>query len=611
MKDKILFFLKYILFWIGIHFFFRLMFLLLYGHLAEEISFREAVLTFIYGFKQDILLTGYILIIPALAIAVFPFFRSNLIKKGILLYSGIMLVILVLLYLTNLVMYQFWNYPIDKSIFDYVGSPKEWLANTKTIQVFLLLIIFLSLYILFWFIIFKKWLTNNIKVLKPGWTSLVLLMLPFPLLFLPVQSKAGIIPANNPSVFFHENELLNHAAVNPVWNLIYSISESKHLSEKYNFISESEAIAVHDTLYPDNPSVSSFLTNIRPNIVVILLESFASSIIAESGGNPKVTPVFNSLTDEGIFFRNFYATGAMTDRALAGIVSGYPSLPGDCIIHYKEKTPTLPFISKDLQSAGYRTTFLYGGNVNFANMKSYLINGDFDRIISDNGDDFSSSIERSKWGVPDGFVFDKLYNECNQLKDPFFILCMTLSNHNPFDVPMEPVFPGNSFEDIFFNSSYYSDKCLGEFISKAKSTEWYKNTLFILLGDHGTRIGNENEFDLKRYKIPMLWLGGALKSGQINIDRYGSQTDLANTLLSQLNLSASQYKFSKNLLDPESPSFAFYSCQNGFGMISDSVHLVYHLPASEFYIEIGSEASDWGKTCLAYMQYLSADFIKR
>jgi len=587
------------------------MFLLLYSHLSEDIGFREAILTFIYGFKQDIFLTGYILIIPALAITVFPFFRSDLIIKIILLYSAIVLMILVLLYITNLVMYQFWNYPIDKSIFDYIGSPREYLANTKTIQVFLLLIICLSLYLLFWFIIFKKLLTNNIKVLKPGWSSLVFLILPFALLIMPIQSKAGNIQVNFGSVYFNKIELLNHAAVNPVWNLFYSISKNNRLSEKFNFISEAEAISVHDSLQPDNRPIPSILTNDRPNIVIIMLESFASNIIAESGGNPKVTPAFNSLTKEGIFFRNFFATGSMTDRALAGIVSGYPALPGDCIIHFKKKTLTLPFISKDLKSAGYSATFVYGGDVNFANMKSYLITGDFDRLISDNNNKYSSSIDRTKWGIPDEFVFDRLFEECNQIRTPFFILCLTLSNHHPFDVPMEPVFPGNTYEDIFFNAAYYSDKCLGEFISKAKSTEWYKNTLFVIVADHGTRIENENEFDLKRIRIPMLWLGGAIKSGSVNVDQYGSQTDFPKTLLSQLNLPANQYIFSKNLLDPESPSFAYYSCQNGFGIISDSLHLVYNIPASEFYIEIGSEVSNWRKTSLAYMKYLSSDFNKR
>jgi phosphoglycerol transferase MdoB-like AlkP superfamily enzyme len=244
-------------------------------------------------------------------------------------------------------------------------------------------------------------------------------------------------------------------------------------------------------------------------------------------------------------------------------------------------------------------------------MKSYLINGGFGRIISDNEDNFPNSIQRSKWGIPDEFVLERLFNECNNLKDPFFVLCMTISNHNPFDVPMETVFPGTTYQDLFHNSSYYADKCLGEFFSKAKSTEWYKNTLFILVADHGTRIDNENEYDLKRFKIPMLWLGGAIERGGVKIDHYGSQTDIPKTLLDQLNLPASHYNFGKNILDPGSPSFAFYSYQNGFGMIGANLHLVYHLPASEFYIETGPDAARWKKSSLAYMQCLASDYVKR
>jgi phosphoglycerol transferase MdoB-like AlkP superfamily enzyme len=341
------------------------------------------------------------------------------------------------------------------------------------------------------------------------------------------------------------------------------------------------------------------------------MESFGANIIGDLGGDPAVTPVFNRLVHEGVFFRNFYATGPMTDRAISGVISGYPALPGTCIIHYEKKAQTLPFISKDLRSSGYSTTFIYGGDVNFAHMKSYLIMGGFDRIISDNNNSFSTSIGRSKWGVPDEYTFDRLFEECSQLKNPFFILFLTLSNHNPFDVPMEPVFPGNDYEKQFFNAAYYSDTCLGEFISEAGNTEWYRNTLFIILGDHGTRIGNVNEYDYKRFNIPMLWTGGAVNSRGLYIDSFGSQTDLPNTLLSQLNLPVRNYEFSKNLLIPGSPSFAFYSYQNGFVLMSDSVYEVYHLPTNAFKSVFGTEASQWRNACLAYITYLAADFMER
>jgi len=610
MKDRVLFYLKYILFWIGIQFFFRLLFLIFYAHLAEDLSFRDSALTFIHGLKHDLSLTGYLLIIPTLVIAVLSPFKKDLTRKVIHIYSGIIIVILIITYVTNLALYRFWNYPIDKSIFDYADSPREWLANTKTINFLLSFVICLLLYIGFYFIL-KRWITSNIKVLKPSWLSTILFILLIPLLILPIRGGTGIVPINTGSVYFHKTELLNHMAVNPVWNLFYSVSEGNRMNIKFNFVSEEEAIIVHDKLYPEANTFPSLLINKRPNVVIIMMESFGANIIADLGGNPQVAPEFNSLTDEGIFFKDFYSTGTMTDRGLAGVISGYPALPGTCIIHYEKKAQTLPFISKDLRSAGYNTTFIYGGDINFAHMKSYIMTGGFDRIISDNDNHFSSTIHRSKWGVPDEYTFDRLIEECNRSENPFFILFLTLSNHNPFDVPMEPVFPGNSYEEQYFNAAYYSDKCLGEFISKARNADWYLNTLFIILGDHGTRIGNVNEYDFRRFKIPMLWLGGALTNKGTYINSFGSQTDLPNTLLSQLDLPVSQYKFSKNLFDPESPSFAYYSYQNGFCIMSDSVYLVYNLPTDEFKSEIGSEASLWRKTGLAYVQYVSSDFINR
>lgn len=610
MKNRILFFFKFILFWIVIQFFFRLLFLLYYGNLAEEFSLRDALLTFKYGFKHDASLTGYLLIIPTLALAVLSFFKKNLIRNFIHIYSGVILVIFLLAYMTNLVVYQFWNYPIDKSIFDYANSPKEWLANTKTINFILSLIICLLFY-LGLFYLFRNYITGHIKNLKSSWPSGILFIFILPLLILPIRGGTGIVPLNTGSVYFHREDIMNHAAVNPLWNLFYSISEGNRMSSRFHFVSDEEANLVHDTLYQETDTFPIFLKHQRPNVVIIIMESFGADIIADLGGNPEVTPEFNHLTDEGIFFRNYYSTGPMTDRALSGIISGYPALPGRCIIHYEKKAQTLPFISKDLQSAGYNTTFIYGGDLSFAHMKSYVITGGFERIISNNDNNFPSSIERTKWGIPDEFAFERLLDECDQAVSPFFMVLLTLSNHNPFDVPMEPVFPGNDYEDQFYNAAFYSDKCLGEFIARAEKSDWYKNTLFIILGDHGTRIGNTSEYDSERFNIPMLWLGGALKVKGLHIESYGSQTDLPNTLLNQLGIPADHYEFSKNLFDEEAPSFAYYSFQNGFGIMSDSLYMVYHIPTDKFVRETGPDASRWKKTGLAYIQFIASDFTGR
>jgi len=610
MKDGIKFYLKYILFWIGIQFFFRLLFLLFYANLADDIGLREVARSIVYGFKQDIWLTVFILVIPTLVFAVFSLLRMDLSRKFIHLYSGLIIVILILINMTNLFSYQFWNFPIDKSIFDYAGAPREWLANTKTSSFLLSVAIFLLLYLVFYFI-YNKWITSKITAFKPGWPSYILFILLCSLMIIPTRRGTAMIPLNSGSVYFQESEMLNHAAVNPVCNLVYSVSESKRMSSRFDFISEKEAKSVLDTLYPKTGTFPYLLNNKRPNIIIIMMESFGANIIADLGGNPEITPAFNGLTDEGIFFRNFYSTGTMTDRGLAGVISGYPALPGTCIIHHEDKIQALPYISKDLRSAGYNTAFIYGGDINFGHMKSYVMTGDFGRIISDNDNHFSSTINRSKWGVPDEYTFDRLFEECNRSENPFFIFCLTLSNHNPFDVPMEPVFPGTGYDAQYLNASYYSDKCLGKFISQASNMEWFQNTLVIILGDHGTRIGNTNEYDLRRFSIPMLWLGGALKTQDFVVSSFGVQTDIPCTLLSQLDLPVMQYEFSKNLFDPESPSFACYSFQNGFGIINDSVNLVYHIPNEDFIKEAGPDVPLWQNPFVAYMKYVSSDFVKR
>jgi phosphoglycerol transferase MdoB-like AlkP superfamily enzyme len=610
MKSRIVFYLKFILFLIIIQFFFRLLFLLYYGDQAEHLSLEEAWQTYRYGFRHDASLTGYVLIIPTILLALFSFARKDHTRKWIHIYSIMILVIFILAYMNNLVVYQFWNYPIDKSIFDYVDSPKEWLANTKTISFIVSLVIFL-LFLMGLFFLLRNYITNNLKNLTASWPSGILFILILPLLIFPIRGSSAVAPLNTGSVFFHKDDILNHAAVNPLWNLFYSVGQGNKLSSHFNFIAEQEAGLAHDSLYHHSGIFPDLLNDQRPNLVIIIMESFGADIISDLGGNPQVTPEFNRLTDKGIFFNNFYSTGPMTDRALAGVLSGYPAFPGRCIIHYKKKSQSLPFISKDLRSEGYSTTFIYGGDINFAHMKSYLMTGGFERIISNNNGHFPDSIERTKWGIPDEFTFKRLLDECDSAVSPFFMVLLTLSNHNPFNVPMEPVFPGNDYKHQFYNAAFYSDKCLGEFVTRAEHKEWYRNTLLIILGDHGTRIGNTTEYDSKRFSVPMLWMGGALKVNGIRYEKYGSQTDLPGTLLNQMGIPADYYTFSKNLFDIQSASFAFYSFQNGFGILGDSVYLVYQLPTDKFVREEGPDTSRWKKPGLAYIQYIASDFEAR
>lgn len=609
MRQRIYFYLKYFFFWLIFQAFFRLIFLIIYRDLASGVNLLDKLTIFWKGLKMDLSLTGYILVLPTIVIAINSFIKKNFVRHFIQWYTLVILIPLILLFVTNLVAYQYWSFPIDKNIFDYVSTPAEMTASLETGQFILLLLICAILVFVFWYLFYKKWVASRITELKRSPVSFIIFLFLCALLIIPIRGGLSISPLHTGTVYFHNNEFANHATVNPVWNLLYTFSEGERYDFELQLLPDEEVKTILADLNPDTPGGTPILRTDRPNIVIIILESFGSLVIEELGGEPGLTPELSRSIPGGIFFTNFYANGTLTDKGISAVLSGIPALPRTCIIHFEKKSQTLPFISHDLHGSGYSSMFLYGGNINFAHIKSYLITGGFQNIISEN--EFSRSLNMCKWGVPDEYVFQRLQEECDRAAEPFFHVCMTLSSHSPFDVPMEPVYPGNSTKEKFYNSLFYTDKHLGEFLKIASSKTWWDSTLVILLADHGNRLGNMNEYDKSRFHIPMLWLGGALAQKGIVIKHYGSQSDLPKTILGQLGISSDHFPFGKNIFDTNTPSYASYSFHNGSGFVTDSSYVVYHFPAERFVIEEGVQDSYSKKACKAFLQGIFMDFNQR
>ena len=261
-----------------------------------------------------------------------------------------------------------------------------------------------------------------------------------------------------------------------------------------------------------------------------------------------------------------------------------------------------------MEKIGYHTSFVYGGNIGFANMESYLTNAGFGNITSD--DDFDSDIDNSKWGVADHYVFEQMLNECDTAKNPFFKVMLSLSSHEPFEVPMDPVFKGQDESSKFLNACFYTDKSLGEFIREAKKKSWWNNTLIIITADHGHRFPNPNELKEKdRFKIPMLWLGGAISKQDTTIQTFGIQTDISNTLLNQVGVHVNEFTFSKNLMADDVNSFALYIFNNGFGYVAPHDENIFDFDLQNYLKKEGDEKQlPLGK---AYLQKLFHDYNSR
>ncbi|MFC2117818.1 LTA synthase family protein [Bacteroidota bacterium] len=609
MRKRITLYVYYAIYWLFFFIIIKIVFLCFHFSQSSEIGLIDCFRVLWHGLKLDISTTAYLLVIPTVFIIIFSYSGKKLYDLFFRIYTLFFLTVICFLCIVDLELYKHWGFRLDTTPLMYINTPVEMLASTEWFvilrQVFIGVIIFLVAWLLYRKLFHNKWK----KLVNSDWKSSVAFLLILSFLIIPIRGGLGIAPINTGSVYFHNNMYANHAANNLIWNLGYSISKLDKVGKEWNFMEDSIAESRFRKLMKQSGSREEVISG-KPNIIFIILESFTSKIIEPLGGKKGITPNFNKLADEGILFNNFFASSNRSDKGIVSMLSGQPALSESSIIKYPQKTQSLPGINKDLKTIGYNSAFYYGGEIDFANFRSYFINMGYDKIVS--MDDFDESQYNSKWGVHDHILFDRFFNDLKEVKNPFFRVLFTLSSHEPFDVPMETVIKGNDDDSKFFNSAFYTDKCLGEFINKAKTQEWWDNSLIVIMADHGSRLpGNSRNHVTERYRIPMLWLGGALKSDKLTINKYCSQMDVATTVLGQLGIVNKKYKFGKDILLGDANSFGYYTFHNGFGILTDSTTVVYDLLNTYEVIKEGKNIKENLENGKAYLQLVNKDFTRR
>lgn len=608
MKQRLIYLLKTSLLWIFFSIINRLIFLLYNYSFTSQLPVKELFFTFTHGLKLDISITGYILFFLLLFMAFIAPFGETINKWVTRVYNIILIVISSVITIVDIELYRNWGFRIDNTILLYLESPKESLASTS-IGLFLFLFLLTGLLIWLAFFTYKRFVENsldNIKSVK--WFYIPLFLLISASMIIPIRGGFGIAPINQGTVYFSSHQFANHTALNAPWNFGRSLT-TMNRKQNIEFMSDDKALNNFNTLFAKNekqPKIQVIKEG-TPNIVIIILESFTSSVIESLGGLPKVTPQFDRLAKEGVLFTNFYANGDRSDKGIVSILSGYPAQPTTSIIKYIKKTEKLPFLSNELEKEDYSTGFYYGGEINFANMNSYFVSGGYDTLVS--LDSYSKSELNSKWGAHDHVTFNKFFNDLEKTKSPFFRTMFTLSSHEPFDVPHKSQFNGSDDDSKFLNSVHYTDSCLGDFIQKAKQTDWWDNTWFILVADHGSRLpGNISYSSSAKFKIPMLWLGGAVITDTI-ISKTTSQIDIPLMIGNQLDMEFENFNFSKDVLSNEK-GFAFFAFNNGFGFYNDSTGFVWDNTANNFIINEDAtlKIEHQGK---AFMQMLLNDFNRK
>jgi phosphoglycerol transferase MdoB-like AlkP superfamily enzyme len=610
MKKRIFLFSGYFVFWLLYFLVCKILFLFYHFHLTKELSFIDVFHVFVYGSKMDISISGYLLLLPGLIFIGTSWSGGRIISIILNVYTIILLFFIGFLVFADLELYRNWGFRMDSTPLMYLKNPKE-VAGSANTTISLILIALWLVFSFFTYKVYLRFIGNRLKKLnKSNWvTSLVFIPISAALI-LPIRGGFGIAPLNIGSVYFQkDNVFANHAAINVIWNIGYSLTK-RNVIKPYIYFDNQIAEKLFSENYSDTGSTVKMLKSDKPNIIVIIMESFTNKIIEPLGGMKGITPNFTALAHEGILFSNCYASGDRTDKGILSVLNGYPGHPALAIVNFPKKTESLPYLNRDLMGLGYYSEFVYGYDIDYANFRSYFVNAKYDKVVSKS--DFDPSQCNSKWGVHDHYVFNKMFEECNKAKTPFFFAFASQSSHEPFDVPMKTVIQGSDDEDLYLNSAYYADSSLGDFIRKAKTQDWWKNTLVLVIADHGTRHpSNSAHYTIEKFHIPMLWLGGALVKTDTVINTFLSQSDIPYTLLKQVNLENKNYKFSQNFLSTEAPSFGFYLFNNGFGFITKNKTLIFDNIAKTTILETGAIDQNFSDRGKAYLQMLSTDFANR
>ena len=633
---RISFWLRLWFFWILYFLILRIVFIIYNYSVYKPFLLLEKLKGFWNAIPLDLSAAGYLIALPTLLI-IGKIFSVKFINR----FNYFLIFLIGIINITDTLLYHEWGSKLNAYALSFLFYPSQMLASVTASQIILSIVlsmVLISLGIIVYQIVLKTGIKNPTKFEEThyskksisrmnlfGYSFLMLLIT-----FLAIRGGVGLAPINQSSSYYSFHAPLNHLATNTSWNLLFSVLKNNKAS-KQGEIAYYDATTVEKNIqkiYHTNPTEHEKILSIpKPNVVLVILESYTADVIETLGGEKGITPYFSKLTQEGMLFENIYSTGDRTDKGIVAVLSGYPAQSCSSIIKEPSKFEKLPSLASVFKNNGYTTSVYYGGESEFANFKAYWKYSGYNTIIDE--EQFDEDDKNSKWGAHDHVVFEKVIKDLNSQQTPFFTTVLTLSCHEPFETPIKTPFDqavekesdkDKKQANLFRKAAYYTDWSIQKFMESAKKQSWFNNTLFLFVADHGNRLPKlySDSRQTEKYRIPLLLYGNPISKAYLKKrnSKIGSQTDIATTLLGQLNMDYSKFKWGKDLLNPTSKDFAFYCYDEGMTWIMPKgvIRYVTTNETSQF-----KTASDKNKKYLieelplakSYLQALLNDYAKK
>lgn len=512
------------------------------------------------GVRIDTIVISYFLFLPTTLFLLLPESINRYLKNFWTIYFTVFIFVIFFLEMATFAFMREYDLRPDSIFIRYLGNFKEvsatvWKANKWD----LILALLLS-----GFVVWLAW--KSFRKLVVGYRHMKwpyhFLLLPclLALLFMGARSSFGPRPANISTAYFSErNKLVNELTLNSTFSIYMAIdmlSHEKNPSAFYGSMSEEEIFQRVRTnmLLPDSLFVQSeipflhkqpSLKTERPmNVVIILEESLGAEYVGFLKGLP-LTPYLDSLSKKGLAFTNLYSTGTRTVRGIEATLSGFLPTPGSSVVNLGLSRRGFFTAGQLFGSAGYTTEFIYGGESNFDEMRSFFLGNGFDHVYD--LPTFKDYVFKSTWGVSDEDLMTKADEVFRSHGDkPFFSVILSTSNHSPFEFPDGRIQLYEQPKNTVFNAMKYADYAIGKFFELAKRSPYYNNTLFLVVADHSTRVFGDDFIPVQKFHIPGVLIGPNVPTEAFT--KVASQIDLLPTILNYAGIDVTTPMIGRNLM---------------------------------------------------------------
>jgi phosphoglycerol transferase MdoB-like AlkP superfamily enzyme len=291
------------------------------------------------------------------------------------------------------------------------------------------------------------------------------------------------------------------------------------LNEAYTRVSKALNIPLGEKDFPFNRLEATHFPTQKPkNLVIFIQESMGSQFVGFSGGNVSITHNMEKLSHEGLAFTNLFSNGTRSIRGLSAMTSGWLPLAGEEVVKRNKSQSDFFTVASLLKPLGYKSSFIYGGEGRFDNMRSWYMGNGFDEVIEQK--DYKNPGFVSTWGVSDEDLVIKAnetFKAHAQKGEKFVSVMFSSSNHSPFELPNGKIdfIPGEPRQSVN-NAVKYADFAIGRFFDLAKKEAYYKDTVFVVVADHNVRVYGDDIVPVNMFHIPALIIADGLKPQKFN-----------------------------------------------------------------------------------------------